>query len=293
MSDEWQRLLERLNSQGQAVAVKHYVEPLANGHPVDSLLEPARLTSNQGQHFDQSDNTQGITPEPSFASSAIDQLGAAVPEPLSARDFRGTTEDSDPQRLRAVVTSCALLAAIGVGWFAGSNSREFFSSEASCTSKQQELSSAGRTLDSKKASSSSSVEATVSGTPSGAKPHATVVTAVERRPEAPSGAAQLDTSPKTKVPSGLRNSTPSVSPTAKERAKPSQSLTPVPESRPTTIAGWSLREVSGGTVVLEGPTGTFKASRGETVPGVGRVESVVRWGDRWIVATTRGLISTP
>jgi hypothetical protein len=29
------------------------------------------------------------------------------------------------------------------------------------------------------------------------------------------------------------------------------------------------------------------------VPGVGKVDSIVRWGNRWIVATTRGLISTP
>jgi hypothetical protein len=28
------------------------------------------------------------------------------------------------------------------------------------------------------------------------------------------------------------------------------------------------------------------------VPGVGRVDSIVRWGNRWIVATSKGLIST-
>jgi hypothetical protein len=28
------------------------------------------------------------------------------------------------------------------------------------------------------------------------------------------------------------------------------------------------------------------------VPGIGRVDSIVRWGNRWMVATTRGLIST-
>jgi hypothetical protein len=67
----------------------------------------------------------------------------------------------------------------------------------------------------------------------------------------------------------------------------------VPETRPTTIEGWTVREVVGGTVVLEGPDGVWRASRGETVPGVGRVDSIVRWGNRWIVATSRGLISTP
>ena len=70
-------------------------------------------------------------------------------------------------------------------------------------------------------------------------------------------------------------------------------LTPAPETRPTTIAGWTLREVVDGTAVLQGPNGIWRVTRGDTVPGVGRVDSIVRWGNRWIVATTRGLISTP
>jgi hypothetical protein len=80
---------------------------------------------------------------------------------------------------------------------------------------------------------------------------------------------------------------------SRERARMSPRPVPVPETRPTTIEGWTVREVVGGTVVLEGPDGVWRASRGETVPGVGRVDSIVRWGNRWIVATSRGLISTP
>jgi hypothetical protein len=70
-------------------------------------------------------------------------------------------------------------------------------------------------------------------------------------------------------------------------------LTPSPETRPTTIEGWTLREVIYGTAILEGPNGIRMATPGATVPGVGRVNSIVRWGDRWIVATSTGLISTP
>jgi hypothetical protein len=68
---------------------------------------------------------------------------------------------------------------------------------------------------------------------------------------------------------------------------------PVPETKWTTIEGWMLREVNNGAAVLEGPNGILTARRGDTVPGVGRVESIVRWGERWVVATSRGLISTP
>src|SRR5262245_30332802 len=68
---------------------------------------------------------------------------------------------------------------------------------------------------------------------------------------------------------------------------------PYPETKPTTIAGWALLEVVGGTAVLQGPNGVLRVMRGDTVPGIGRVDSIVRWGNRWIVATSSGLISTP
>lgn len=67
---------------------------------------------------------------------------------------------------------------------------------------------------------------------------------------------------------------------------------PVPETKPTTIAGWSVREVNGETAVLAGPDHVFTARRGDAVPGVGRIDSIVRWGNRWIVATSKGLIAT-
>jgi hypothetical protein len=70
-------------------------------------------------------------------------------------------------------------------------------------------------------------------------------------------------------------------------------LTPTPETRPATIEGWTLREVINGTAVIEGPNGVWRVTPGQTVPGVGRVDSIVRWGNRLVVATSRGLISTP
>ena len=80
--------------------------------------------------------------------------------------------------------------------------------------------------------------------------------------------------------------------TAGERRTPTKH-TPTPETRPTTIPGWTLREVTNGTAVLEGPNGIWRATPGQTVPGLGRVDSITRWGNRLIVATSKGLISTP
>ncbi|MEN3348568.1 MAG: hypothetical protein V7632_2203 [Bradyrhizobium sp.] len=66
-----------------------------------------------------------------------------------------------------------------------------------------------------------------------------------------------------------------------------------PETRPGTVPGWSVLEVRDGTAVLEGPDGVKMVARGDVVPGLGRVDSIVRWGNRWIVATASGLVATP
>jgi hypothetical protein len=76
-------------------------------------------------------------------------------------------------------------------------------------------------------------------------------------------------------------------------AKPSSKPMPFPETKPTTIEGWRVLEVDGGKATLQGPTGVWTVARGDRLPGVGSVESIVRWGNRWIVATSGGLISTP
>jgi hypothetical protein len=81
--------------------------------------------------------------------------------------------------------------------------------------------------------------------------------------------------------------------TSSSPRQPRAKLTPWPDTRPATIAGWTVRDVTNGTAVLEGPGGVRRAARGDTVPGVGRIESIVRWGNRWLVATSSGLISTP
>jgi hypothetical protein len=87
------------------------------------------------------------------------------------------------------------------------------------------------------------------------------------------------------------NTAPALESAAVHR-RPKSLPMPFPETKPTTIDGWVVREVANGTAVLQGPNGVWKATRGDTVPGLGKVDSIVRWGSRWIVATSRGLIAT-
>ncbi len=85
----------------------------------------------------------------------------------------------------------------------------------------------------------------------------------------------------------------SLAPAAPETPSVEARLTPVPETPPTTIEGWVLRDVANGTAVLEGPDGLRRVRRGDTVPGIGQVVDIFGWGNRLIVATSTGLISTP
>jgi hypothetical protein len=95
-------------------------------------------------------------------------------------------------------------------------------------------------------------------------------------------------------PSASSYAPPAPPPAASAAQPPMEArLTPVPETRPTTIDGWVLREVVNGTAVVEGPDGVWRVKRGDTLPGVGQVVDIFAWGNRMIVATSRGLITTP
>ena len=89
----------------------------------------------------------------------------------------------------------------------------------------------------------------------------------------------------------LQNTAPAPAAAAVHR-QPKPLPIPFPETKPATIDGWVVRQVANGTAVLQGPNGVWKAARGDTVPGLGKVDSIVLWGNRWIVATSRGLVTT-
>ena len=80
---------------------------------------------------------------------------------------------------------------------------------------------------------------------------------------------------------------------ARSRDLETTKLVPMPDTKPTTIEGWALRDVTNGVATLEGPNGIWRVARGDTVPGLGRVDSIFQWGNRLMVATSSGLISTP
>ena len=73
---------------------------------------------------------------------------------------------------------------------------------------------------------------------------------------------------------------------------------PAEAPKPTTapaqvkrIGSWEVMEVVEGTATLVGPRGIIEVSNGDVGPGVGRVQSISRRGGRWVVATSKGVIT--
>jgi hypothetical protein len=83
-----------------------------------------------------------------------------------------------------------------------------------------------------------------------------------------------------------------LTPDTKAKVAPKQTST---EMKPGVdvrgIANWTVRDAADGKAVLLGPRGTIKVAVGDTIPEIGRVQGIMRSGSRWIVATTKGVIT--
>ncbi len=165
----------------------------------------------------------------------------------------------------------ALMAGFGLGW-AGNSSWNSASTVASSDPVMKEPGS--RRAEAKPAARTDS--ARKPATPGAGSHHSPRPSFITRSDEGPRTTAALPSNP---------------SPPATLAAR--EPVLAAPETRPATVEGWTVREVRGGTAVLEGPDGIRTGSAGDTVPGVGRIESIVRWGNHWIVATAIGLIASP
>jgi hypothetical protein len=59
------------------------------------------------------------------------------------------------------------------------------------------------------------------------------------------------------------------------------------------VEGWVVREVQRGTALIEGRMGLVEVDKGDTVPGLGRVDAIRKQDGRWVVVTSKGLILSP
>jgi hypothetical protein len=210
--------------------------------------------------------------------------GQLLRPPVRLRDFLSHDREEvlvlrDPHSVRArnfLLSMIALTASFGLGWAGGLNWPELASmiGISPIAEKQTAWSQPSETRS--------------GGKVEGARKTASLQTAA---PAFVGSIPKPSTTSTARLPTGLAsqaNTSLSV-PAAAMR----QPLAPAPETRPTTIPGWIVVDVRDGTAVLDGPDGVRMAARGDTIPGLGRVDSIVRWGNRWIVATANGLIASP
>ena len=176
----------------------------------------------------------------------------------------------------AVLVAAALVASFGLGWAGGLNWPQF-ASELGLVEVAQKEAPSPRISEARPSSRIESTRKTASASDSPA-----IVGSIPK--------------PSALLPGGAR---PAASPASQANVGPSaaaiamrQPLVAAPETKPATIPGWTVVDVRDGTAVLEGPDGIRMAARGDTIPGLGRVESIVRWGNRWVIATASGLIAT-
>jgi hypothetical protein len=67
---------------------------------------------------------------------------------------------------------------------------------------------------------------------------------------------------------------------------------PVPSlpAQSAIVDGWALRSVQNGTALIQGRIGLVEVEPGDSLPGLGRIETIRRQDGRWVVVTSRGLI---
>ena len=233
-------------------------QPQASAIPSRAFLRPRRAA---GPRSRQTDRTWMAAPE----------RDTAWGDHVRARgkcDVLVPSASPGTRRLRAALVAAALLAAVGLGWLGGRAWSPVSDSDLVASPLHQNLNASVR----------------VAGPEGAAAPIMTPKAEPAAVPNATNGR---------KIATQQNFNSPARALPPPQQTKAAPRPTPAPETRPTTIEGWTVREVVGGKVVLEGPNGIWTAARGDSVPGVGTVDSIVLWGNRWIVATSRGLISTP
>ena len=62
------------------------------------------------------------------------------------------------------------------------------------------------------------------------------------------------------------------------------------DAGPPVLEGWVVRSVYNGAALIQGRLGVVAVERGDTLPGLGRIENIRRQDGRWVVVTSKGLI---
>jgi hypothetical protein len=70
-------------------------------------------------------------------------------------------------------------------------------------------------------------------------------------------------------------------------------LSPAPVPSPMAVAGWTVRDVYRGVAMLQSRMGgMIEVAAGDVLPTLGRIEAIRRQDGRWVVITSKGMITS-
>jgi hypothetical protein len=123
-----------------------------------------------------------------------------------------------------------------------------------------------------------------------------LVERLDRAEHAQTVASKSDAAfPKETIKEAIKETTGSVTPPASAAAAP-LSPAPVPASgTPATaiVPGWAVRDVYRGVAMLQSRMGGMvEVEAGDVLPNLGRIEAIRRQDGRWVVITSRGMITS-
>ncbi len=94
------------------------------------------------------------------------------------------------------------------------------------------------------------------------------------------------------APAPAREVTGSVSQPSTVAAAAPAAAPPKPDvGRLPRVEGWVLRDIANGGALIESRQGIFEVYAGDPVPGLGRVDAIRKQDGKWVVVTSRGLIT--
>ena len=91
----------------------------------------------------------------------------------------------------------------------------------------------------------------------------------------------------------ITGSIPLPTPAPATASAPAVTHTPASPPQPSSMPGWSVREVYRGVALIQSPrSGMLEVEAGDTVPSLGRIEAIRRQEGRWVVVTSKGIIAS-
>jgi hypothetical protein len=86
---------------------------------------------------------------------------------------------------------------------------------------------------------------------------------------------------------------PTVATTPAQSPQPPQPRQAAQPPQPPIVEGWVVRNVYRGTAIIQNRRiGTVDVEPGDILQGVGRIESIKKQDGRWVVVTSKGLITS-